>query len=171
VLTDVPKHSLQRRPVTAEHTRNHLQQMLLPDHAKKEVPSKLLPTRSRNPGGGGAGGAKRRPADELAGDAAVGAMMPPRPMTALSSGGGFDVLAPDLQRRAATPLQQLQALQQTSKDVRENLDRHLLPRAVSTPPVPGPRAVSNDHAPSAMAGNMMDMRKRPKSSGVTYVSK
>jgi len=157
--------------VTAEHTRNQLQQMLLPDHAKKELPSKLLPTRSRNPAGGGGGGAKRRPADELAGDAAVGAMMPPRPMTALSSGGGFDVLAPDLQRRAATPLQQLQALQQTSKDAHENLDRHLPPRAVSTPPVPGPRAVSNDHAPSAMAGNMMDIRKRPKSSGVTYVSK
>ena len=33
-------------------------------------------------------------------------------------------------------------------------------RAVSTPPVPGPRAVANDHAPSAMAA--ADARVNPK---------
>ena len=45
----------------------------------------------------------------------------------------------------------MQALQQSSAEVHEAMGERIPPRAVSTPPVPGPRAVANDHAPSAMA--------------------
>lgn len=57
----------------------------------------------------------------------------------------------------------LQALQKSSADVRDNMQKNQPPRAASTPPVPGPRAVASDIAPSALA-HSGDMRKRPKSS-------
>ena len=47
----------------------------------------------------------------------------------------------------------VQALQQSSAEVQESMGENIPPRAVSTPPVPGPRAVANDHAPSAMAAD------------------
>jgi len=89
-------------------------------------------------------------------------MMPPRPVTALSASGGFDISSLNVNQRAATPLQQLQALQKSSADVRDNVPDYFPPRAASTPPVPGPRSATNEQAPSALAASAA--LKRPKSS-------
>jgi hypothetical protein len=140
---------------------------MLTKHATKDMPGKLLPAKTRKLGAGGGGARRRHPAN-TSDDAmyvSVGGMMPPRPMTALSASGGFDYnsLAGNLPQRAATPLQQLQALQKTSADVRDNVPEAFPPRAASTPPVPGPRAASNDHAPSALAASSADLRRPPSS--------
>lgn len=120
MLTDVPrKHGKghRRQPVSDEQTCKELEKMLLPKHAKDI--GKLIPARTRNLGGGGE--AKRRLGD--AGhdfrDLPVTSMLPPRPMTALSAGGGFDVFnnAGSLPHRAATPLQQLQVFVLYSSNV------------------------------------------------------
>lgn len=112
VLTDVPKKhgkGNRRQPGSDEQTRKEIEKMLLPKHAKKDI-GKLIPARTRNLGGGGE--AKRRLGD--AGhdfrDLPVTSMLPPRPLTALSAGGGFDMFnnSGNLPPRAATPLQQLQ---------------------------------------------------------------
>ena len=165
VLTDVPKVVGRKPPKPKANYLKDFEQMLLPQHAKKQEPiGKLIPARTRSLGE--RGGAKRR--SDGAGrewrDLPVSSMMPPRPMTALSQSGGFDYSSAgqNLQQRAATPLQQLHALQNSSEDVRKYM-QDLPPRAVSTPPVPGPRAVMYDQAPGAY-GAADDMRKRPKSS-------
>ena len=110
VLTDVPKDGkpFQRRPAAAKQSYAELEKMFLPKRAAKSELGKLVPARSRSVAG--VSPARKRLGDisHEHHDLPVGSMLPPRPMTAMSASGGFDMHAPRLQQRAVTPLQQLQ---------------------------------------------------------------